>query len=50
MILSIREKGQGTIEYGLLIILIAIILILVLALLGSQISNFYSYIVSSWPP
>lgn len=50
MILSIREKGQGTIEYGLLIVLIAIMLILVLALLGSQISNFYSYIVSSWPP
>jgi Flp pilus assembly pilin Flp len=50
MIWSKNEKGQGTVEYGLLIVLIAITLILVLALLGSQISNFYSEIVSSWPP
>lgn len=43
------EKGQGMVEYALIILLIAIALLLVTALLGSQLSNTFSYIVSAWP-
>jgi pilus assembly protein Flp/PilA len=43
------ERGQGFIEYGLLLILIAVVLILIVTLLGTQISALYSQIVSSFP-
>lgn len=41
-----EEKGQGTIEYALIIVLTFIILIAVLVLFGTQISTFFSQIVS----
>jgi pilus assembly protein Flp/PilA len=44
-----KEKGQGMVEYALIILLIAIALLLVTALLGSQLSNTFSYIVDVWP-
>jgi pilus assembly protein Flp/PilA len=49
MLFERREKGQGMVEYALIILLVAIALLLVTALLGSQLSNTFSYIVDVWP-
>jgi pilus assembly protein Flp/PilA len=46
MMFAPKEKGQGMVEYALIIVLVAIVLIVVLALVGSQISNVFSQIVS----
>ena len=42
-----REKGQGLIEYALILVLIAIIVITILTLLGEQIVSVFSNIVSA---
>jgi pilus assembly protein Flp/PilA len=44
-----RERGQGLVEYALIILLVALVLILIVTLLGTQISQLYSEIVTSWP-
>lgn len=46
MLFSSREKGQGMVEYALIIVLVAVVLIVILALVGSQISTVFSQIVS----
>jgi pilus assembly protein Flp/PilA len=47
-LLSPREReGQGLVEYALIVVLIAIAVIALLALLGGQVGNVYSRIVSS---
>ena len=43
---SREEKGQGMVEYALIIVLVAVVLIVVLALVGTQISNVFSRIIS----
>ncbi len=37
-----NEKGQGLVEFALILVLVAIIVVAVLALLGPQISTFLS--------
>ena len=46
MLFSAKEKGQGMVEYALIIVLVAVVLIVILALVGSQISTVFSQIVS----
>ena len=41
-----RERGQGLAEYALILALIAIVAILALTFLGTQISSILSYIGS----
>ena len=41
-----REEGQGLVEYALILVLIAIVVIVVLGLLGNQISTIFSQITS----
>jgi pilus assembly protein Flp/PilA len=41
------KKGQGLLEYALIIMLVAIIVILVLTLLGPAVSNLFSNVVGN---
>jgi pilus assembly protein Flp/PilA len=45
-----RESGQGMVEYALILLLIALVLILIVTLLGHQTSNLYSNVSNSFPP
>ncbi len=42
-----REEGQGLVEYALILVLVAIVVIAILALLGGQIASVFSRIVST---
>jgi pilus assembly protein Flp/PilA len=42
-----KEKGQGLVEYALILVLVAIVVIVVLALLGNSISNLIGNIVAA---
>ena len=46
MLFAPKEKGQGMVEYALIIVLVAVVLIVVLALVGSNISTVFSKIIS----
>lgn len=49
MLFSPREKGQGFLEYAFILVLIAVVVLLVVALLGTQLASLYSKIIDSWP-
>lgn len=40
------DKGQGLVEYALILVLVAIVVIAILALLGPQIGNIFSRITT----
>ena len=40
-----KEKGQGLVEYALILVLIAIVVIVVLGLLGDEVSGVFQKIV-----
>lgn len=46
MLYSPKEKGQGMVEYALIIVLIAIVVIVVLTVLGTRVSTVFSQISS----
>lgn len=50
MIYMPREEGQGLVEYGLILILVAIVAIIIVTLLGTQVSNTFSRIVANFNP
>jgi pilus assembly protein Flp/PilA len=41
------NKGQGLVEYALILVLVAVVVIVILALLGPAIGNVFSNIVSN---
>jgi pilus assembly protein Flp/PilA len=41
-----REEGQGLVEYALVLVLVAVVIIAILTLLGPQIGNVFSRITS----
>ena len=43
----VREEGQGLVEYGLIIFLVAIVVIAILVLLGPQIGSIFSGITAA---
>ncbi len=47
MLFSPKEKGQGLVEYALILVLVAIVVIAALMLLGPMIGNTFSKINSS---
>jgi len=42
-----REKGQGLVEYALILVLVAIVVIAILIILGPTIGNVFSTIVNA---
>jgi len=46
MLFAPKEKGQGMVEYALIIVLVAVVVIAVLLLLGPYIGNVFSKIIS----
>ena len=47
VIFLVRERGQGLVEYALILVLVALIVIVILALMGPAIGNIFSNIVNS---
>jgi pilus assembly protein Flp/PilA len=45
MLFMPREKGQGLVEYALILVLIAVVVIAILLLLGPIVGNVFSNIV-----
>jgi pilus assembly protein Flp/PilA len=41
-----REDGQGLVEYGMILVLIAVLVALVLLLLGPAVGNLFSSVVN----
>jgi pilus assembly protein Flp/PilA len=44
-----KERGQGMVEYALLIALLAIVVIVMIMAMGSAVSDMYSHITSAFP-
>jgi pilus assembly protein Flp/PilA len=42
-----REEGQGLVEYALILVLVAIVVIVVLGLLGEQVSTVFENITNA---
>ena len=47
MLFSPKEKGQGLVEYALILVLVAVVVIVVMQILGPTIGNVFSSIISS---
>lgn len=47
MLFALKEKGQGLVEYALILVLVAVVVIAVLTLLGPIIGNVFTKINSS---
>ena len=44
-----KERGQGMVEYALLIVLLAVVVIFMIQVMGTAVSNMYSRIVGGFP-
>jgi pilus assembly protein Flp/PilA len=47
MLFSLQEKGQGLVEYAIILVLVALVVIAVMRLLGPKVGNTFSTINSS---
>lgn len=47
MLYQPREKGQGLVEYALILVLVAVVVIIILAVLGPEIADVFSQIITS---
>lgn len=44
-----HERGQGLMEYALILVLIAVVIVAILTVLGPQIGNLYSRVTTAIP-
>jgi pilus assembly protein Flp/PilA len=49
MLFHRKERGQGMVEYALLIILLAVVVIFMIDAMGTAVGFMYSNIVSAFP-
>ncbi|MBN2046512.1 MAG: pilus assembly protein [Anaerolineaceae bacterium] len=47
MLFAPKEKGQGLVEYAMILLFVAIVVIVVLVLMGPAVGQMYSNIVAS---
>jgi len=50
MLFAAKEKGQGLVEYALILVLIAVVVIAILTLLGPQVGAIFSRISTALVP
>ncbi len=44
-----KEEGQGLAEYGLILVLIAVVIVVALMLIGPQIADMYQRFLDAFP-
>ena len=44
---AVRQRGQGMVEYALILVLVSIVVIVILLTMGNQISNVFSNVVAA---
>ena len=49
MLFAPKEKGQGLVEYAIILVFVAIVVIAVMRILGPKIGNVFSTVNSSLP-
>lgn len=49
MLFALKEKGQGLVEYAIILALIAIVVIAVMGILGKKVNNTFNSISNSLP-
>lgn len=51
MLFHKKERGQGMVEYALLIVLLAVVVIFMIDLMGTAVASMYSKIINApaWP-
>ena len=49
MLFALKEKGQGLVEYAIILALIAIVVIAVMGILGKKVNNTFNSIQNSLP-
>jgi pilus assembly protein Flp/PilA len=49
MIYHKKERAQGMVEYALLIVLLALVVVALIAVMGTSVSEMYSRIVIAFP-
>ncbi len=42
------QRGQGLVEYAMILVLVAIIVVIILALFGSAVGNMFSTVVAAF--
>jgi len=47
MLFAKNEKGQGLVEYALILVLVSIVVIVIMGLMGTQISGIFSQVTST---
>ena len=47
MLFAPKEKGQGLVEYALILVLVAVVVIVILVLLGPAIGRVFSNIINA---
>jgi pilus assembly protein Flp/PilA len=47
MLFAPKEKGQGLVEYALILVLVAVVVIVILTILGPTIGNIFSNIIGA---
>lgn len=47
MLFAPKERGQGLLEYALILVLVAVVVIVTLSLIGPAIGNIFSAIVAT---
>ena len=47
MLFAPKEKGQGLVEYALILVLVGVVVIVILALLGPAVGNIFSNIMEA---
>jgi pilus assembly protein Flp/PilA len=48
MLFERKEQGQGMVEYALLIVLLAIVVVVLIAVMGTSVSHMYSEITAGF--